>query len=143
MRQRLHGKEKTNFISQHFTTVVADNFQDLLDFLDEARVIDRLGQFDVSEMAGTLAHSLRAGLALELSIDRAEKRVVEAAVTRLRAAFLHRFGVQNVRHAHALDLLGRHEAKLNLLHRLERRARVGEVEVRHFRGRNGFLIEAN
>lgn len=124
---------KTNFISQNFAAVMTDDLQDLLDFLDKTRMVDGLGQLDMTKMAGTLAHGLRTRLALELSVDGAEERVVEATVAGFRFVLFHRFRVQNVTNTHALDLFGRQKAKLNLLHCLERRARVREVEVRHFR----------
>ena len=97
---------------------MADNLQDLLDLLDEAWMVDRLGQLDVAEVTGTFTHGLRAGFALELSVDRAEERVVQASVAWLRATLFHGLRVENVGDAHVLDFLGRHEAKLDLLDRL-------------------------
>lgn len=110
---------------------MADNLQNLFDFLDKSGMVDRFGQFDVTEVARALAHCLGAGLATELSIDRSEKRVIEATVTRLCFVLLHRFGISNVADTHVLDLLGRHQPELNLFHRLERSARVSEVKVSH------------
>jgi hypothetical protein len=122
---------ETNFIGQNFAAIVANNFQDLLDLLDEARMVHRLGQLNMTEVAGTLPHSLRACLALELPVDGTKKWVIEAAIARLGFILLHRLRIENMRDTHVLDFLWRHETELNLLHRLERRARVGEVEVRH------------
>lgn len=113
---------------------MTDNLQNLLDFLDETWVVHRFGELDVSKVARTFTHRLSAGLALELAIDRTKKRVIKTAITRLDLVLLHGLWVKNVRNTHILDLLGGHQAELNLLHRLERRARVGEVEVRHICG---------
>lgn len=55
---------------------MADNFQNLFDLFDKARVIYGLGQLDVTKMTGTLAHSLCTRLALELSVDGTEEGVV-------------------------------------------------------------------
>jgi hypothetical protein len=122
---------ETNFIGQNFAAIVANNFQDLLDLLDEARVVHRLGQLNMTKVAGALPHRLGARLALELPVDGTKKWVHEAAIARLGFILLHRLRIENMRDAHVLDFLRRHEAELNLLHRLERRARMGEVEVRH------------
>lgn len=106
---------------------MTNNLQDLLDFLDEARMIHGLGQLDMTEMTRTLIHGLGTRFALELSIDRTKERVIETAIAWLDLVLLHRLGVENVADTHILYLLGRHQSKLNLLDRLERCARVGEM----------------
>ncbi len=110
---------------------MADNLQDLLDLLDEARVVNWLGQLNVTKVARAFAHRLGTRLALELSIDGTEKGIVEAAIAWFRSVLLHRLGVEDVCHAHVFDLLRGHQTKLNLLNSLERRARVREWKVRH------------
>lgn len=110
---------------------MADNLQDLLDLLNEAGVIDWLGQLDVAKVARTFTHRLGTCLALELPVDGAEKGVVEATVAWLCLVLFHRLGVENVCHTHVFDLLRGHQTKLNLLDRLERRARVRKRKVRH------------
>jgi hypothetical protein len=131
----------TNPVGQHLATIVADDLEDLLHFLDEARVVDRFCQLDVAKMALAFRHIIRARLALELSIDGAHERVVEAAIAWLRARLVHRLRVDNVCHAKVLDLLRRQDTELDLLHSLERRARLREIKVRHLdiRDRMGLL----
>jgi len=85
-------------------------------------------------MAWAFRHVLCASLALELTIDRAEKRIVETAVAGLRSGLVHCLRIHDVSHAHGLDFLGRQETELNLLNRAERRTRVRENKIRHFFG---------
>lgn len=94
-------------------------------------MVDRCGKLDVAEMTRTLGHVLSAGLALELTVDGTKTGVVEAILAGLRFLSVHRLGVLNVRHAQALDFIRRHHPKLDLLDRLDGRARVREAEVRH------------
>lgn len=110
---------------------MADDLQNLLDFLDETGMVDRLCQLNVTKMARTLAHGLGTGRASELSIDGSELGVVETTGAGCRLVLFHGLGVKNMADTHVLDLLGGHDAELNLFDRLERRARVGEVEVSH------------
>lgn len=110
---------------------MADHLQQLLDFLNETRVINRLCQFDVSKMARTFSHILIAGRAFELSVDRSKARVVESLVPRLCLALIHGLGVEDMADAHVLDFLGRKQSKLDLLDDAQRRIRVHEVEIRH------------
>lgn len=98
---------QTNPVSQHLATIMADDLEDLLDFLDEARVVDRLCQLDMTKVAGALGHVLCAGLALELSIDGSEERVVEAAIAGLGAGLIHSLRIDDVGDAHILNLLRR------------------------------------
>lgn len=120
---------------------MADNLQNLLHLLDETGMIHGLRELDVTEVTRALTHGLGAGFALELTIDGSEQRVVETSITRLDLVLLHRLGVQNVANTHALDLLGRHQAELYLFDRLERRARVGKVKVRHDGGGSPLLLD--
>lgn len=92
---------------------------------------DRCGELNVAKMARAFRHVLSARLALELAIDRAESRVVEAELARLRLFCVHCLRVLDVSHAHALDFVGRQETELDLLDRLDGRTRVRKVEVRH------------
>jgi hypothetical protein len=112
---------------------VTDDLEDLLDALDEARVVDRFSQLDVPKVPGALGHVLSACLALEVAVDGTEARIVETILTRLGPRFVHGLGVEHLADAHGLDLLRREDTKLYLSDRLKRRARVREVEVRHFR----------
>ena len=127
----------TNTVGQHLAAIMADDLKDLLDFLDKARVVDRFSELDVAKVTRTLRHILCAGLALELPIDGAKERVVQAAIARLGSALVHCLWIYDVGNAHALDLLGRQKSKLDLLDRFERRTRVRKVQVRHLvaRGR--------
>ena len=110
---------------------MANHLENFLCLLDEAGMVDRFCELDVTEMARTLRHVLRARLALELSVDRAEERVVETTVAWLHSALIHRLRVEDMRDTHVFDLLRRQETELDLLDRLERRTGVREVEVRH------------
>jgi hypothetical protein len=110
---------------------VADHLEQLLCAPDEPGVKDGPGEFDVTEVARAFGHVLSAGLALELSVDGAEEGIVEAAIARLRPRLVHGLGVDDVANAHALDFFGREEAKLDLLDRADRRARMRKNKVRH------------
>lgn len=92
---------------------------------------DRLSQLDVAKVTRTFGHVLSARLALELAVDRAESRIVQAKFTGLRFLGVHRLGVLDVRDAHRLDFIRRQESELDLLDRLNRRIRVRKVKVRH------------
>lgn len=106
---------------------MADYFEDLLGLLDKTRVEDRRGQLDVTEMARTFGHILRARLALELSVDRAQAGVIETFHAWLGPGLVHSLWILNVRYAHVFDLLRRQDTKLYLLDRLEGRTGVREV----------------
>lgn len=114
-------------IHLHFTAVVANHLKNLLDLFEEAWVENGLRQLDVAEMAWTLSHRLGACFAPELSIDGSEKGIVQSSVARLDAQLVHGLRVDDVAHAHVLDLFRSQDAKLDLLYRLYRRARVREV----------------
>ena len=85
---------------------------------------DGHSKFDVPEMARTLLLAFAAGSAHLATIDGAEFGVVQALLARPVALLVHRLGIFDMAHAHALDLIGRKETELNLLHRLERRRGV-------------------
>lgn len=104
-------------------------------------MVDRCGKLDVAEMTRTLGHVLSAGLALELAVDRTKTGVVETIFSGLRLLGVHRLGVLDVRHAQALDLIRRHHPKLDLLDRLDGRARVRETQVRHLGKLIFFLVD--
>lgn len=116
---------------------MADHLENLLDSLDEARVVDRLCQLDVSKVAGTFRHVLSARFAFELPIDRAEQGIVEALFARLGSGLVHGLGIDNVDNAHALDLFGRKQPELYLLDRLKRRTGVRKIQIRHLVARRG------
>jgi hypothetical protein len=97
----------TNSIGQHLATVVADDFEQLLCALDEARVVDWPGQLDMTEMARALGHVLGAGLALELPVNRSKQRIVKTAIAKLCPGLVHSLGIENMGYAHSLDLLRR------------------------------------
>ncbi len=90
----------TNPIGQHLAAIVTDDLEDLLDALNEARVVDGFRQLDVTKMTGTLGHVLSASLALEVAVNRAETRVVETVLPRFGARLVHGLRVQDLAHAH-------------------------------------------
>lgn len=92
------------------------------------------GELDVTKMTGALGHVLGAGLALELTVDGAKTRIVEAELAGLSLLCIHRLGVLNVSNTHALDLVRRQDSELDLLDRLDGRTRVREIQVRHLVG---------
>ena len=83
----------TNRVLQEFAAIVTDALQNLLDFLDEARMEDGFRQLDVAEMPCTFRHVLLAGHALELSVDASQLRVIETVLAGFRAGLVHRLGV--------------------------------------------------
>jgi hypothetical protein len=105
----LHGRSilRIRSIGQHLATVVADDFEQLLCALDEARVVDWPGQLDMTEMARALGHVLGAGLALELPVNRSKQRIVKTAIAKLCPGLVHSLGIENMGYAHSLDLLRR------------------------------------
>lgn len=82
---------------------------------------DRLSQLDVAKVPRAFGHVLSARLALELAIDGAESRIIQAKFAGLCLLGVHRLGVLDVRDTHRLDLLRRQESELDLLDRLDRR----------------------
>lgn len=67
---------------------------------------DGRGELNVPEMAWADLDVFFARRARELAVDRAELWVVEALLTRLLFLLVHSLGVDDVNHAHGLDLLG-------------------------------------
>ena len=128
---RLLPQFSTNPIGQRLAAIMADDLEDLLDLLDKAGVVDRFSQLDVTKMTGAFRHVFITSLALVLPVDRPKKRIVGASVAGRSLSLVHGLGVDDVSHAHALDLFGREKTELNFFNRLERRARVREVKVRH------------
>jgi hypothetical protein len=86
----------------------------------------------VAKVTWTLGHVFRAGFALELTVDRAKKGIVETTIARLRPTLIHGLWIDNVAYAHALDFLGGQETELDFLDRADRRTRVREDKIRHF-----------
>ena len=94
---------------------------------------DRYGEFNVTKMSGTLGHVLTARRASVRAIDTAQLGVVQALFTWSLALLVHRLWVLDVANTHVLGLFRGEETELNLLHRLQRRLRVGEARC----GRHG------
>ena len=84
---------------------MADDLKDLLNSLNEARVVDRLCQLDMSEMAGAFGHVFGTSATLELPVNGAQHGVVKALITWLRTCLVHGFRIDDVNDAHILDLL--------------------------------------
>lgn len=88
-------------------------------------------KLDMTKMAGTVVGLLPARRANAAAVDGAQFGVVQATLARPLSLLVHRLWVLDVADGHILDLFGGEEAELDLLDRLERRLRVGEVEVGH------------
>jgi hypothetical protein len=129
-----HHRGNTNPVFQNLAAIVTDRFENLLDLLDEARVVDRFCQLNVTKVTWALVHALLAGCTLELAIDGAKTRIVETIDSRLLTRLVHGFRIHDMSHTHILDFLWREETELDLLHRLEGRIRVRKGEVRHVGG---------
>jgi len=89
-------------------------------------VEDRHCELDVTKVTRTLLLALAACSAHLASIDGSEFWVVQASLARSMALLVHSLWILDMTDTHALDLFGREESKLDLLHRLERSARVGK-----------------
>lgn len=87
---------------------------------------DRLRELDVPEVARTIVWYLVTRRAPRTAVDGAKLGVVQALLAWRMPLLVHRLRVLNVADGHVLDLLWGEEAELDLLHRLERRAGVGE-----------------
>jgi hypothetical protein len=94
---------------------------------------NRHGEFNVSKMSGTFGHVLTARRALVGAINATQFWVVQALFTWPLALLVHRLWVLDVANTHVLRLFWRKETELNLLHRLQRRLRVGKARC----GRHG------
>ena len=86
---------------------MADHLQQLLDLLDKPRMINRLCQLDVTEVARTLGHILIAGSTFELPVDGSKPRIVESLVPRLRLTLVHGLGIKDVANTHILNFFRR------------------------------------
>lgn len=95
------------------------------------RMKDRYGQLDVAKVTGTLGHVLSARSAPVGAVYTTKLRVVQTSLTRPVALLIHSFGVLDVTDTHILDFFRREQAELNLLDRLERRARRRKSLWRH------------
>jgi hypothetical protein len=78
-----------------------------------------------------------ASRASEHTIDSAELGVIEALFAGFLIRLVHGLGVGDVDHAHGLDLLGREQAKLDLLDGPERTFRLNGSARRHGGGSCG------
>lgn len=84
------------------------------------------GQLDVAKMTGTFLLALTAGRTHHAAVDGAQLGVVQALLARPLALLVQSLWVLDMANTYALDLLGREESELDLLHRLERRQRFRE-----------------
>src|SRR5262245_50234817 len=73
---------------------------------------DGHGQLDVAKVPGADLDVLLAGSAGEGTVDGAQLGVVETLRARQLLLLVHGLGVDDVDHAHGLDLLGREQAEL-------------------------------
>ena len=112
-------------------TVETDAAQHFDRLHQESRVVDRLGEVDVSEVSGALGHATGAGLATRGAVDDALPRVHEAA--EFGSTPLHNFWEldTSVGHGHAANLFGAEDAELDALYGAHRRLRVARVDGRH------------
>lgn len=69
-------------------------------------VEDRSGQLNVTKMTRTDANVLFARRARVHAVDSAKLRIVKTLLARLLMLLVHGLGVDDVYHAHGLDLLG-------------------------------------
>lgn len=106
-------------------TLHADTLDDALDRLEEADVVDGPRELDVSKMTRALGHVLRAGLTLEVAVDRAQPRVRQTARLGPHRPLLIDLRAVDRHDRERLDLVRRQDAELHLLDPLDRRARVG------------------
>lgn len=102
---------------------------------------DGHSKFDVSKVSRTLGHVLAAGCASVRAVDAAQLGVIQSSFARPLALLIHSLWVLDVANTHVLSLFRREETELNLLHRLERRLRVGETRCgRHSCGGVGSIF---
>ena len=97
----------------------------------ESRVVDRLGEVDVSEVSGALGHATGAGLATRGAVDDALPRVHEAAQFGSASFVNFRELDASVGHGHSAYLFGAENAELDALYGAHRRLRVARVDGRH------------
>jgi hypothetical protein len=94
---------------------------------------DGYGEFNVAKMSRTLGHVLAACRTSVGAVDAAQLGIVQALFTWSLALLVHSLWVLDVANTHVLSLFRGEETELNLLHRLQRRLRVGEARC----GRHG------
>ena len=99
---------------------MADSLKQLLDLHDETDVEDGCVQLNVTKMTGAGLDVLLAGRARVHAVNGTELGVVEALFARLLLLLVHGLRVDDVDHAHGLDLLGGEQPELDLLDRPER-----------------------
>jgi hypothetical protein len=92
------------------------------------------GQLDVAKVTGASLDILLAGAAGVHAIDGTELGVVETLLTRPLVVLVHGLGVDDVYHAHGLDLLWGEQAELDLLDGPERTFRYCWRAGRHIGG---------
>lgn len=98
-------------------------------------VVDGDRQLDVAKMPRAFCLAFTASGAHLAAVDRAELGVVQTLLAWAIALLVHGLGILDVTDTHALNLFGREESELDLLHRLEGRVRMHEV--RHVGGWEG------
>jgi len=135
-----------------FATIVADRLQNLLDFCHEAIMIYWSCKLDGTKVARAFSHVLFTSTASEIAIDCSEMRIIRTFFARSEALlipgnqrletsnhdgmclsilYIHRLRIFDVDDRKAFGFFGREQAKLDLLDRAQRRARVGKIETRH------------
>lgn len=92
---------------------------------------DRHSELDMSKVTRAELGDFLASRASCAAVDGAEFGVVQALFPWRLALFVHGLGVLDVTDAHVLDLFGREQAELDLLHPLLGRRGEGKVVVRH------------
>jgi hypothetical protein len=95
------------------------------------------GELNVAKVAGADLDVLFARGARVHAVNGAELGIVETLFARLRVGLVHGLGVDDVDHAHSLDLLGREQAELDLLDGPERTFREHRGAGRHVCGSSG------
>jgi hypothetical protein len=94
-------------------------------------VEDGCGEFDMAKVTGADLNVLLARRARVHAVDGAKLGIVEALFTRLRVGLIHGLRVDDVDHAHGLDLLGGEQPELDLLDGPERTFRLHGCARRH------------
>lgn len=155
----------TNRVGFNLSTVVADSLQQLLDLGEKTyacqydlgpatgvnqhtNVVNRSCELDVAKVSRTFLLALLTSLAIPLSIDGSQARVIQTFCPRSRPLLIlqssasihpykqtknpyHRLWVFHMAHTQAFDFLGGEETELDLLDGAQRRLGVREVNVGH------------
>jgi hypothetical protein len=121
----------TNRVGLDLSTVVANSLKKLLDFSQKTNMEHRRRELNVTEMSRALFWTLFASLAVVLTVNGTQTRVIDTLGPRPLALVIQCLGVFDVDHTHALDLFGGKETELNFLDGAQRRLRVREKHVRH------------